>query len=58
MKKKLNKWMIIMFLLIISVEILVRIDNRICNIIGICLFPLVIISGFMLLKKDKIKESN
>lgn len=47
-----------MFLLIISVEILVRIDNRICNIIGICLFPLVIISGFMLLKKDKIKESN
>ena len=57
MKKKLNKWMIIMFLLIISVEILVRVDNKICNIIGMCLFPLVIITGIMLLKSDKKKES-
>ena len=45
-----------MFLLIISVEILIRIDNKVLNIIGICLFPLVIISGFLLLRNDK-KES-
>ena len=51
--KKLNKYIIIMFILIIIAEILIRINNNICNIIGIVLLPIIIIVGFILIYSDK-----
>ena len=46
-----------MLILILLAEVFIRINNKICNIIGICLLPFVIVSGFILIKKDKKKES-
>ena len=51
--KNLNKYIIIMFILIIVAEILIRIKNDICNIIGIILLPIIIIVGFILIYSDK-----
>lgn len=45
-----------MFVLIVIAEILIRINNKTCNIIGICLLPLVIINGFILIKYDNKKN--
>lgn len=53
MKKNLNKWLIIMFILIVLDEILIRVNNNICNIIGIILLPFVIVVGFILIHNEK-----
>ncbi len=42
-----------MFILIVIAEVLVRINNDICNLFGIVLLPIIIIFGFMLIYKDK-----
>ena len=42
-----------MFILIIVAEVLIRIKNDICNIIGIILLPIIIIVGFILIYSDK-----
>ena len=51
--KKVNKYIIFMFILIVVAEILIRINNNICNIIGIVLLPIIIIVGFILINSDK-----
>ncbi len=53
MKKRVNKYLVIMFILIVIAEVLVRINNDICNLFGIVLLPIIIIFGFMLIYKDK-----
>ena len=53
MKKRLTKWLITMFILIIIAEILIRINNSICNLLGIILLPIIIIIGFIIVYKDK-----
>lgn len=58
MKRNLNKYLIIMFILIIAAEILIRIKNNICNIIGIVLLPIIIIIGIKMLYKDKKQNQN
>ena len=50
---KKNKLIIIMFILLILDQILVRINNNICNIIGIILLPIIFIIGFIMLNTDK-----
>ena len=53
MKKNLNKWLIIMFILIILAQVLIRVNNQICNIIGVILLPIILIVGFILIYTDK-----
>lgn len=42
-----------MFILIIIAQFLVRINNYICNIIGVILLPIILIIGFILIYIDK-----
>lgn len=44
---------ITMFVLIVACEILLRIDNKIIQSLGICLLPFIILFGFLLLKNDQ-----
>lgn len=60
MKKLVGKQkncFISMAILIVLCEILLRIDNRIIQLFGVCLTPIIIMFGFMLLKNDQ-KKSN
>lgn len=44
---------ITMFSLIVICEILLRIDNKIVQSIGIVLMPFIVLFGFLLIKNDK-----
>lgn len=44
---------ITMFVLIVVCEILLRIDNKIIQFLGICLLPFIILFGFLLIKNDQ-----
>lgn len=44
-----------MFILIIACEVLLRIDNKIIQSLGIFLVPFIIIFGFFLIKNDNKK---
>lgn len=55
--RKINKilktWFIIMFVMLILSFILLRIDNKICQAIGVSLLPIIILIGFVIIKNDK-----
>lgn len=51
--KKLKIWFIIMFIMLILSFILLRINNKVCQVIGISLLPIIIVIGFIIIKKDK-----
>lgn len=53
MKSKSNIIIIIMFVLLIVSAITLRINNNIINLIGLILFPIVIVLGIILLNIDK-----
>lgn len=44
---------ITMFSLIVICEVLLRVDNKIIQIVGISLVPFIILFGFLLIKNDK-----
>lgn len=44
---------ITMFSLIVICEVLLRIDNKFIQIVGISLVPFIILFGFLLIKNDK-----
>lgn len=52
-KNKHNKWFIIMFILIIMASILLRINSNITKIIGLIIFPFVILSGIIIIHIEK-----
>lgn len=51
--KKLKKYFLIMFILLIISAIFLRIDNYILKTLGIILFPFVIALGLIIITKDK-----
>ncbi len=44
---------ITMFSLIVICEVLLRINNKIIQIVGVSLVPFIILFGFLLIKNDK-----
>lgn len=44
---------ITMFSLIVICEVLLRVDNKFIQIVGISLVPFIILFGFLLIKNDK-----
>lgn len=58
LKKKSNIIGILMFILMIISAVLLRVENNITKIIGLVLFPIIIILGIILLKIDKKKWLN
>ncbi len=56
MKKLVGKQkncFITMLSLIVICEVLLRVDNKIIQIIGISLVPFIILFGFLLIKNDR-----
>lgn len=53
LKNKSNIVGFIMFIFMIVSAILLRINNNVTKIIGILIFPIVVILGIILLKIDK-----
>lgn len=53
LKNKSNIVGFIMFIFMIVSAILLRINNNITKLIGLVLFPIVVILGIILLKEDK-----
>ena len=51
--KSLRIWFLIMFILLIVSFVLLRINYMLCQIIGICLLPVIIVVGFVIIRKDK-----
>jgi len=45
-----------MFGLIVLCEILIRIDNKIIQTMGICLVPIIVLLGYLLIRNDQKKE--
>lgn len=45
-----------MFLLIVICEILLKIDNKGIQTMGICLTPIIVYLGFLLIRNDQKKE--
>lgn len=61
MKKFVNKQkncFLTMFFLIVVCEILLRIDNKIFQSLGICLLPFIILFVFLFIKNDQKKDIN
>ncbi|MBQ9071843.1 MAG: hypothetical protein IJY25_01640 [Bacilli bacterium] len=61
MKKFISKQkncLLSMIILIILCELLLKIDNKIIQSLGICLTPFIIIFGVLFLKNDKQKDIN
>lgn len=61
MKKLVSKQkncLIAMIILIVVCEILLKVDNKIIQSIGICLTPIIVYLGLLLIKKDQKKELN
>lgn len=52
MKKKISFVSLLMLFLLIVSFILFRINSKICQSIGLLLFPVIIILGFLVLKKN------
>ena len=50
---KQNKWIISLISLVIVCEILLKIDNKITQFIGIILTPIIAILVFLVIKNDQ-----
>lgn len=53
LKNKQKKYFLIMLSLIAICEILLRIDNTVVQLLGICIAPIIVIYGILLLKNDQ-----
>lgn len=53
LKGKQKKYFLIMLALIAICEILLRIDNTVVQFLGVCIAPIIVIYGILLLKSDQ-----
>ena len=51
--KNLNKYIILMFILLITSKIMLRQKKETLNIIGVVLIPIILIIGILMLRKNK-----
>ena len=61
MKKFISKQkncLLSMLMLIILCEILLKIDNKVIQSLGICLTPFIVMFGILFIKSDKQKDIN
>ena len=56
LKSALNKYIIIMFILIVLAEILLRLDNKLLNVCGMVCLPLIIVVGIIMIIKDNKED--
>lgn len=60
MKKFISKQkncLLTLIILIVICELLLKIDNKIIQSLGICIIPFIVMFGFLLIKNDQKKTN-